>query len=193
MLDGVDAVVHLAGASIAGRFTEAHKSAVRGSRIEPTRRLAECAAAATNGPSTFVCASAIGVYGYDRGDAQLDESASRGDGFLSDVVAGWEEATGAGNGCRPARGDRADRHCADPARRNSAVAAAVVRCRSRRSAGQRAAVVVVDRHRRSDRDLSPRTGRSRAIRSRQCGRPTPGPQRRLHEHPGPESCIDRRC
>lgn len=93
LLDGVDAVVHLAGASIAGRFTEAHKSAVRDSRIEPTRRLAECAAAAANGPSTFVCASAIGVYGYDRGDVELDESASRGDGFLSDVVAEWEAAT----------------------------------------------------------------------------------------------------
>ena len=93
LLDGVDAVVHLAGASIADRFTEAHKNAVRGSRIEPTRRLAECAAAATDGPSVFVCASAIGVYGYDRGDAQLDESATKGRGFLSDVVASWEKAT----------------------------------------------------------------------------------------------------
>ncbi len=94
LLDGVDAVVHLAGASIAGRFTEAHKRAVRDSRVGPTRRLAECAAAATNGPSTFVCASAIGVYGYDCGEAQLDESSSKGGGFLSDVVAAWEEATG---------------------------------------------------------------------------------------------------
>lgn len=93
LLDGVDAVVHLAGASIADRFTEAHKNAVRGSRIDPTRRLAECAAAASDGPSVFVCASAIGVYGYDRGDVELDESASTGDGFLADVVAGWEAAT----------------------------------------------------------------------------------------------------
>jgi uncharacterized protein (TIGR01777 family) len=93
LLDGVDAVVHLAGASIAGRFTEAHKRAVRDSRVGPTRHLAECAAAATNGPSTFVCASAIGIYGYDRGEAQLDESSSKGGGFLSDVVADWEEAT----------------------------------------------------------------------------------------------------
>ncbi|MGV9798325.1 TIGR01777 family oxidoreductase [Mycobacterium sp. NPDC003449] len=93
LLDGVDAVVHLAGASIAGRFTAAHKEAVRNSRIEPTRRLAECAAAATEGPSTFVCASAIGMYGDDRGDVELDESASKGGGFLSDVVADWEEAT----------------------------------------------------------------------------------------------------
>ena len=93
LLDGVDAVVHLAGASIAGRFTDAHRTAVLGSRIEPTRRLAECAAAAINGPSTFVCASAVGIYGHDRGDAELDESASRGEGFLADVVADWEGAT----------------------------------------------------------------------------------------------------
>lgn len=93
LLDGVDAVVHLAGASIAGRFTAAHKTAVRASRVEPTRRLAECAAAATAGPSTFVCASAIGLYGYDRGDVELDESEPKGSGFVSDVVAGWEAAT----------------------------------------------------------------------------------------------------
>lgn len=93
LLDGVDAVVHLAGASIAGRFTEAHKVVVRGSRIDPTRRLAECAAAATDGPATFVSASAIGLYGFDRGSEELDESAARGSGFLADVVADWEAAT----------------------------------------------------------------------------------------------------
>ncbi len=93
LLDGVDAVIHLAGASIAGRFTDAHKSAVRASRIEPTRLLAERAAATDDGPAVFVCASAIGIYGHDRGDGTLDESASRGDGFLADVVADWEAAT----------------------------------------------------------------------------------------------------
>lgn len=93
LLDGIDAVVHLAGESIAGRFTDAHKNAVRDSRIEPTRRLAECAARATGGPSVFVSASAIGWYGDDRADERLDESAQPGDGFLADVVAGWEAAT----------------------------------------------------------------------------------------------------
>ncbi|UYP19105.1 TIGR01777 family oxidoreductase [Rhodococcus sp. Z13] len=93
LLEGVDAVVHLAGASIAGRFTDDHKAAIRGSRIEPTRRLAELAAHTPNGPATFVSASAIGLYGYDRGDTPLDEGSSRGDGFLADVVADWEEAT----------------------------------------------------------------------------------------------------
>lgn len=91
LLDGVDAVVHLAGASIAGRFTEEHKRAVADSRIAPTRALAELAA--RTGISVFACASAIGYYGYDRGEETLTEEAERGDGFLADVVAAWEAAT----------------------------------------------------------------------------------------------------
>jgi uncharacterized protein (TIGR01777 family) len=90
LLEGVDAVVHLAGASIAGRFTDGHRAAIRDSRIGPTRALAEVAA--RGGPTVFVTASAIGFYGYDRGDVELDEHGSRGDGFLADVVADWEAA-----------------------------------------------------------------------------------------------------
>jgi uncharacterized protein (TIGR01777 family) len=93
LLSGVDAVVHLAGASIAGRFSEAHRTEIRESRIGPTRRLAEAASLADDGPRTFVSASAIGYYGFDRGDALLCEDSARGDGFLADVVAGWEDAT----------------------------------------------------------------------------------------------------
>lgn len=93
LLDGVDGVVHLAGESIAGRFTDAHRRAIRDSRIEPTRRLAEVAAASTGGPRAFVSASAVGFYGYDCGDSLLDENSPRGDGFLADVVADWEAAT----------------------------------------------------------------------------------------------------
>lgn len=95
LLSGVDAVVHLAGASIAGRFTDDHKAAIRDSRVEPTRRLAAAAAAAAadGGPATFVGASAVGFYGFDRGDALLGEESERGDGFLADVVADWEAAT----------------------------------------------------------------------------------------------------
>ncbi len=92
LLDGVDAVVHLAGESIAGRFTEAHRRAIRDSRIEPTRKLA-AVAGATPGLRAFVSASAIGFYGADRGDEILDENSSRGTGFLADVVADWEAAT----------------------------------------------------------------------------------------------------
>jgi uncharacterized protein len=92
LLSGVDAVIHLAGASIAGRFTPARKQEIRDSRITPTRRLAELAAA--NAPSlrAFVTASAIGIYGPDRGDEVLTEISARGEGFLADVVADWEDA-----------------------------------------------------------------------------------------------------
>jgi uncharacterized protein len=104
LLNGVDAVIHLAGASIAGRFTPGRKQEIRDSRIIPTRRLAELAAAAAAagtpagsgvaaaGPRAFVTASAIGIYGPDRGDEMLTETSARGDGFLADVVAGWEDA-----------------------------------------------------------------------------------------------------
>ena len=91
LLDGVDAVVHLAGASIAGRFTSAHKHEIRASRVGPTRGLAELAA--RSGISAFVSASAIGYYGPDRGDEPLTEQSQRGSGFLADVVADWEAAS----------------------------------------------------------------------------------------------------
>jgi uncharacterized protein (TIGR01777 family) len=90
---GVDAVIHLAGASIAGRFTEKHRQAIRDSRIEPTRRLAELVARSDPRPAVLISASAIGYYGYHRGDETLTEDSDRGDGFLADVVADWEEAT----------------------------------------------------------------------------------------------------
>jgi len=90
-LDGVDAVVHLAGAPIAGRFTEQHRHRIRSSRIEPTQLLAEAAAAAS--VPVFVSASAIGLYGSDRGDEVLTEDSGPGDGFLADVVRDWEAAS----------------------------------------------------------------------------------------------------
>jgi uncharacterized protein (TIGR01777 family) len=93
LLAGVDAVIHLAGASIAGRFTDGHRKAVHDSRIGPTRRLAELLARSAERPSVLISASAIGYYGYDRGDETLTEASSRGDGFLADVVADWEDDT----------------------------------------------------------------------------------------------------
>ncbi|MGV9662079.1 TIGR01777 family oxidoreductase [Nocardia niigatensis] len=90
LLADIDAVIHLAGASIAGRFTSAHKHDIRDSRIEPTRRLADLAA--RSGVRVFLSASAIGYYGADRGDDPLTENSSRGSGFLADVVADWEDA-----------------------------------------------------------------------------------------------------
>jgi uncharacterized protein (TIGR01777 family) len=101
LLSGADAVIHLAGASIGGRFTPGRKQEIRDSRITPTRRLAELAAASAAGSVTtgaprlraFVTASAIGIYGADRGDEVLTETSARGEGFLADVVASWEDAT----------------------------------------------------------------------------------------------------
>jgi uncharacterized protein (TIGR01777 family) len=93
LLSGVDAVIHLAGASIGGRFTPDHKREIRDSRITATRRLAELAATTAADLRAFVTASAIGIYGADRGDEVLTETSVRGEGFLADVVADWEDAT----------------------------------------------------------------------------------------------------
>jgi uncharacterized protein len=93
LLDGVDAVVHLAGASIAGRFSAGHKERIQASRTGPTARLAELAARTPRPPGCFVSASAIGYYGTDRGDEELTETSERGEGFLADVVSDWEAAT----------------------------------------------------------------------------------------------------
>ena len=88
LLAGVDAVVHLAGASIFGRHGAEHRRSIRTSRIGPTRALAELAAAC--GVRAFVSASGIGGYGADRGDEPLTEGSGAGEGFLADVVAEWE-------------------------------------------------------------------------------------------------------
>ena len=92
LLDDVDAVIHLAGASIGGRFTPERKRAIRSSRIGPTRALATLAARSPGRLRAFVTASAVGFYGADRGDEILTEASERGDGFLADVVAAWEDA-----------------------------------------------------------------------------------------------------
>ncbi len=91
-LEGIDAVVHLAGASIAGRFTDAHKRLVRDSRVGPTSELAKVMAAMPDGPRILVCASAIGFYGNARGDELVTEESGRGSGFLAEVVEAWEAA-----------------------------------------------------------------------------------------------------
>ena len=96
LLDDIDVLVHLAGAPIAGRFTDAHVEKVRSSRIGPTRALAELVAA-RGGATALVCASAIGLFGAERGDEILDEDAAPGEGPVADIVREWEDA------CAPAR------------------------------------------------------------------------------------------
>ncbi|MGA8492540.1 MAG: TIGR01777 family oxidoreductase [Terriglobales bacterium] len=91
-VSGFDAVVHLAGESIVGRWTEAKKRRIRDSRVQGTRNLAEALARAPQRPRVLISASAIGYYG-DRGDEALREVSSSGDGFLAEVCREWEGAT----------------------------------------------------------------------------------------------------
>lgn len=88
-----DAVVHLAGASIAdGRWTDSRKKIIRESRVRGTDLLARTLAEMGDGPRTLISASAVGYYG-DRGDQRIDEDCKPGKGFLADVVQDWEAAT----------------------------------------------------------------------------------------------------
>ncbi len=91
-LEGVGAVVHLAGESIAtGRWTEERKDNIRKSRVDGTSLLARRLAALKTAPRVLVSASAIGIYG-DRGDNVLDENSEAGDGFLAEVCQVWERS-----------------------------------------------------------------------------------------------------
>jgi uncharacterized protein (TIGR01777 family) len=91
-LEGVDAVIHLAGASIADRWSDAHKRAIRDSRVEGTSLLAHTLAGLSRKPRVLLSGSAIGVYG-SRGDEVLDEGSHFGTDFLADVGRAWEAAT----------------------------------------------------------------------------------------------------
>lgn len=91
-LDSIDAVVHLAGESVAGRWTDAKKERIRASRVDGTTFLSESLAALPSPPRVLVSASAIGFYG-NRGDEQLTEASSPGTGFLADVGQAWEAST----------------------------------------------------------------------------------------------------
>ncbi len=104
IFEGLDVVVHLAGASIAGRFTPSHKRAVYDSRVGPTAKLAHAVATSHAGPGTLVSASAVGFYGPSRGDEELTEESTPGDGFLADLVCHWEKELGeaASSGVRTA-------------------------------------------------------------------------------------------
>jgi len=91
-VSGFDAVVHLAGESVVGRWTNQKKSAIRDSRVLGTRHLATALAQSDAKPRVLICASAIGFYG-DRGDEILGEKSARGRGFLAEVCGEWEDAS----------------------------------------------------------------------------------------------------
>jgi len=91
-LEGVWAVVHLAGANIAGkRWSESYKQKILHSRTAGTTLLCETLAKLETKPQVLACASAIGFYG-DRGDSKLNETASAGEGFLPEVCLQWERS-----------------------------------------------------------------------------------------------------
>src|SRR6266568_5619517 len=93
LVSGFDAVIHLSGENVAGRWTEQKKCRIRESRIFTTDFLALALAKVANPPKTFICASAIGYYG-NRGDEVLTEDSLSGEGFLPEVCREWEFATG---------------------------------------------------------------------------------------------------
>lgn len=90
-VSGFDAVIHLAGESVVGRWTSAKKTKIRDSRVGGTRTLTHALAKAAKRPRVFISASAIGYYG-DRADEVLNEKSSPGAGFLADVCREWEAA-----------------------------------------------------------------------------------------------------
>jgi uncharacterized protein len=91
-VSGFDAVIHLAGESVVGRWTEEKKKAIRESRIQGTRHLAAALAQSKVKPRVLVCASAVGFYG-NRGDELLREESPAGQGFLPEVCREWEDAS----------------------------------------------------------------------------------------------------
>ncbi len=91
VLEGVDAVVHLAGERIDGRWTASKKRRILNSRVEGTELLVRALSGLDRPPSVVVSASAVGFYG-DRGDDELTEDSEPGTGFLAEVCERWEAA-----------------------------------------------------------------------------------------------------
>lgn len=92
-LEGIDAVVHLAGEPIGpARWSAERKQRIRGSRVDGTRALATALAGLNSRPKVLVQASAVGFYG-DTGDRWVDETSPNGEGFLAGVCRDWEAAS----------------------------------------------------------------------------------------------------
>jgi len=100
VIDGAEAVINLAGESIAsGRWTARRKAQLVDSRLQATRSLAGAVAAATSPPPVFVSASAIGYYG-DRSDEVLREASAPGSDFLASLCVQWEREAMRANSSR---------------------------------------------------------------------------------------------
>ncbi len=87
-----EAVVHLAGETIMGRWSAEKKERIRSSRVNMTRALCEALARQQHRPKVLISASAIGIYG-DHGESEITENTAMGDGFLAEVARDWEAAT----------------------------------------------------------------------------------------------------
>lgn len=90
--EGTDACVHLAGASIAQRWSKVYKHVLRSSRVEATRHLVGALAKLSRPPKIFIGGSAIGFYG-NRGDEQLTEQSAPANDFLGEMCQAWEAAS----------------------------------------------------------------------------------------------------
>src|SRR3954471_12259526 len=91
-LEGADAVIHLAGENVFGRWSPAKKHRIRDSRVLGTQLVSEAIVGLARRPKVFLAASAIGYYG-DRGDEELTEQGGPGEDFLAQVARDWEGAT----------------------------------------------------------------------------------------------------
>ena len=91
-LEGVDAVVHLAGEPVAQRWSDTTKKTIQDSRVKGTKLLVEGLKSLSKRPKVIVSASAVGFYG-DSGDQELDELSAPGKGFLPNMCQEWERET----------------------------------------------------------------------------------------------------
>ena len=91
-LEGMDAVIHLAGENVFGRWSAEKKRRIRDSRVNGTRLIVDALAGLRQRPATLLASSAIGYYG-DRGDEPVTEESAPGDDFLAQVSRDWEAAT----------------------------------------------------------------------------------------------------
>jgi uncharacterized protein (TIGR01777 family) len=97
-LESLEAVVHLAGENVSGRWTDAKKRRIMDSRVKGTRNIVETIAKLENKPKVLISASATGIYG-DRGDEIMTEESGAGDTFLAKVVENWEAEAVAAENC----------------------------------------------------------------------------------------------
>lgn len=88
-VDGLDAVIHLAGEPVLGLWTKSKRARIMDSRVLGTRSIVEGFSRAKQSPRVLISGSAIGYYG-DTGDREVDESSPPGKGFLADVCRAWE-------------------------------------------------------------------------------------------------------